>query len=68
VDGLAMNDYAFDINHPFDPLAMKDRVLALLQARREVSCHLVERSSAFRQELDGYFATLEERLAVPKGR
>jgi polysaccharide pyruvyl transferase WcaK-like protein len=68
VTGLGMNDYAFDINHPFDPLAMKDRVLALLLARREVSCHLVERSTALRQELDGYFATLEERLAAPKGR
>lgn len=68
VAGLGMSEYAFDINQPFEPLAMKARVQGLLRARAEVSCHLLARSAALRQTLDDYFASLEARLTPEKGR
>ena len=68
VDGLGMNDFALDINHPFDPLALAHRVDTALARYAEISCHLAERSTTLRSELAHYFAALESRLNPGKGR
>ena len=68
VASLGMEGYAFDINHPFDPLALQARCQALQREAGTVGCHLAERSAALRRELDAYFASLEARLAAKKGR
>lgn len=68
VGGLGMMDFALDINHPFDPLELVRRVDAAVDRYTEVSCHLAERSTTLRLELEDYFATLETRLNPGKGR
>lgn len=63
VDGLGMSAHAVDINHPFDPAHLAAGIEAVLANAEPIGCHLQARSSALRQELAVYFATLEQRLA-----
>ena len=62
IAGLDMTAYALDINAPFDPLAFKGLAELLLREREVVETHLLERSTALRQELDVYFGELRRRL------
>jgi polysaccharide pyruvyl transferase WcaK-like protein len=63
VDGLGMSAHAVDINHPFDPAHLAAGIEAVLANAEPIGCHLQQRSSALRQDLAVYFATLEQRLA-----
>lgn len=64
INGLEMNDYALDVNQPFNPLDFKNRATSLVHNAQTVRAHLQCRSGAFRQELTEYFQTLLQRLAV----
>lgn len=66
VEGLGMRAHAIDINHPFEPAALVTGLERVLADAETISCHLVERSTALRQELATYFATLEARLPWKK--
>lgn len=68
VKGLGMQAHAVDINRPFDPAVLAEGVETVLQRQEQIACHLQQRSSAFRQELQTYFASLEERLPRTVGR
>jgi len=68
VAGLQMQEYSVDINHPFEPRRLVELVECTLQRYPEVSCHLLERSTALRAELDTYFGGLPERLTTNRGK
>ena len=68
VAGLQMQEYAVDINHPFEPLRLVELVQCTLQRYPQVSCHLRERSTALRAELDDYFGGLTRRLTTNRGK
>ncbi len=68
VAGLQMQEYSVDINHPFDPLRLVELVECTLQRYPQVSCHLCERSTALRVELEGYFGGLTEKFTANRGK
>lgn len=64
VDSLGMDEYALNVNHPFDPLELKCRCETLQQQAETVRMHLLHRSDELRLELTTYFQTLEKSLAL----
>ncbi len=62
VSSLGMEAYAFDINHPFDPLALQRCIETLQQESAVVQTHLVQRSGTLRRELETYFQALVQSL------
>ena len=66
MEGLGIGAHATDINHPFDPAVLVDGIEAVLTDAETIGCHLVERSTALRQELATYFAVLEQGLPWTK--
>jgi polysaccharide pyruvyl transferase WcaK-like protein len=63
VANLDMQQYSVDVNHPFDPGDLVRRVDTLLNHADDARSLLLARSTAFREELDCYFADLERMWA-----
>ena len=66
VAGLEMSDHATDINHPFDPARLVSGIETVWANREMISRHLTGRSTALREELATYFASVEQRLPWTK--
>ena len=64
VAGLDMAAFAMDVNHPFAPTLLADRVETLRQEAVAVHHHLCRRSQALRNELEEYFRVLRQCLAL----
>jgi polysaccharide pyruvyl transferase WcaK-like protein len=67
VAGLSMQPFAVDINHPFEPLRLKELVERTVCEYPEISRHLSERSTSLRHELEHYFGALADRLVPANG-
>ncbi len=62
VEYLDMSDYSININAPFTSETLRGGLSSLLENRTLVRGHLVERSTALRQELSVYFAELRAKF------
>jgi polysaccharide pyruvyl transferase WcaK-like protein len=63
IAGLGMEEYAVNINRPFDPQELQRRIEAARANAPVVQAHLRARSGAFRAELAAYFGRLLEGVA-----
>jgi len=64
VSGLGMNDYALDINHPFAPEAIQQRVECLQRETSAVRSQLLQQSEQRRAELTLYFQHVRTALGL----
>lgn len=65
VDYLGMKQYSRNINQPFRADELTAGVRSVFAAHEQISTHLVERSTALRMKLGGYFNELKEK-AIPR--
>lgn len=64
VAGLEMTHFALDVNQPFAPALLAQRLGELQQKAATVQQHLYKRSQTLRNELEDYFRGLRQRLAL----
>lgn len=68
VGGLEMSEHAVDINQPFEPTVLVHGIESVVAQSEKIGAHLADRSTALREELAGYFASVEQRLSWAKVR
>ncbi len=64
IASLGMTAYALDTNTSFDPLALKRAAETALHESAAIRAHLLQRSSAMRNELVRYFSRLRQQLQL----
>jgi len=62
VDYLDMEKYSLNINHSFDPVLLAEGIECVINNRKDISAHLVDRSSILRSKLYRYFVELRAAI------
>jgi polysaccharide pyruvyl transferase WcaK-like protein len=63
VNLLEIDDFAIDINHPFDPATLTQQLLALTAQQQLLIAHLQLRTSELRQQLGRYFQSINQQIS-----
>ncbi len=64
VSSLGIQEYALEINQPFDPDLLTNQADSLLQYPDAASRHLIQRTTTLRDETESYIRMLQHRLEV----
>jgi|GEM_PF-599441 len=64
---LGMEEFAVDINHPFNPITLTHKLLALTERQHHLSAHLQARASALSEQVRRYFQAINQQIMMVNG-